>query len=802
VIEMATLGALTAILQLKNNQFLKGISESVSAIDGLSKKASAAGKISGAIGTVGAVGLGTFAGAATVAVGSIAAVTKGLTDMAMEAQAMPAVESAFDGLAASFGTSGQTMLKSLQEGSNGMISNMDLMKSFNLGAQLVGRDFAETLPDAFGYLGKVSASTGESMGYMLDSLVKGVGRLSPMILDNLGIQVSLTEAYDEWALTNGRTVESMTKSEQQAAVMAKTMALLAENTAAMPDIADLASTKIAGFKTTITNLKNELGVAFLPVLTDFLGTLGGLAQAALPSLIPMVKLLGGGLTKLSDVLTPVLKDFSGFVSGIGNVAKAFQEGDITGASLLASIAIGQLGKNLGKSAKTFIETGTSMVMGLVEGIAGAIPMLMQVATGLVDTLLSSFADNITEMMSIGFEIVSNLINGIAAAMPMILEHAANILVGFIQGIIEGLPMLIEAGINMISGIVEGLLAALPILIQAAPALILGLVEGLLQGINAMLEAGSDIVAMLSEGLTIAIPLLAEAAVAIVLGLVNMIVNNLPMIIESAVQLVLALVDGILANLPLLLDAAWQIVSGIAIGLYESRGEILTAGKSIATSLFDGIVSLLAKLVGAGGQLVTAVVSGISNGISPVIAAASNVITNVITTIKGYLSNLTAAGNEIITAFKGGFANGMVAVFQLATSIGLGIINTIKGFVGDLIGVGGDLIAGLAQGITGRLQSLLTTVSDLVGNIVDKVKELFGVGSPSKVFMKIGEDLNRGLALGIKQSTHLPEREIAYDFNTLEAEIPTYTQNNYTLNMPTTADSSNVQMAFRMMEALG
>ena len=39
---------------------------------------------------------------------------------------------------------------------------------------------------------------------MLDSFARGVARQSPLILDNLGIQISLKEVYDEYAASVGK----------------------------------------------------------------------------------------------------------------------------------------------------------------------------------------------------------------------------------------------------------------------------------------------------------------------------------------------------------------------------------------------------------------------------------------------------------------------------------------------------------------------------------------------------------------------------------------------------------------------
>lgn len=243
----------------------KGIDQSLSRTAGGASKAIAGmGK---------AVAAGAAVGAAAI-VGLGAAVLK----LASDAEPVAGVRDAFAGLTKEITGGSSAMLAALVESSNGVISNTALMTSFNKAAQLVGISFAETLPDAMGPLGKVAAATGQDMGFLLDSLVTGVGRLSPMILDNLGIQVDLTKAYEDYALSIGKTTDELTKTEQQAALTAQVMQKLGENTANMPD----AAPTFAQLKTALTNLKDEIGVQLLPVVQPMIEKFAQFARDVLP----------------------------------------------------------------------------------------------------------------------------------------------------------------------------------------------------------------------------------------------------------------------------------------------------------------------------------------------------------------------------------------------------------------------------------------------------------------------------------------------------------------------------------------
>lgn len=272
---MSTLATLVVKLTADTGEFVERMegaqSRTARFAAGVGRNMQALGKV--ALGGVGPVA--AAAGGAAVAIGKLAA----------DAAPLETISAAFDGIAESAGTSSDAMLRALREGSSGMIANRDLMTSFNKAAQLVSTDFARTLPDAMGYLGKVAAATGQDMGFLLDSLVTGVGRLSPMILDNLAIQVNLTEAYETWAAANGVAVEEMTKAQQQAALMGQVMQKLAENTAAMPEVSGSAAASIAQMQATFQNAKDEVGQAFLPVLTRVLEVVAGLAEQYLPLLV-------------------------------------------------------------------------------------------------------------------------------------------------------------------------------------------------------------------------------------------------------------------------------------------------------------------------------------------------------------------------------------------------------------------------------------------------------------------------------------------------------------------------------------
>ncbi|HUW11707.1 MAG TPA: hypothetical protein VM537_18395, partial [Anaerolineae bacterium] len=180
-----------------------------------------------------------------------------------------------------------------------MVDDVSLMKSFNSAAQLIGPTFAKQLPDAMGYLSKVAAATGQDMGFMVDSLVKGVGRLSPMILDNLGIQVALSDATARASQMYGVQTDALTKAQVQAGMMSVVIEKLKNNTAAMPEVLGTTAQQAAAFSTSMKNLKDQVGLALIP---------------ALNAVLPAAEKIAGALANMVNA--------PGFQDGIQRVADA------------------------------------------------------------------------------------------------------------------------------------------------------------------------------------------------------------------------------------------------------------------------------------------------------------------------------------------------------------------------------------------------------------------------------------------------------------------------------------------------
>lgn len=418
-----------------------------------------------AIRSLGKIGLGAVGGLA----GVVAGVSAAMGGLAIKALPIEGVRDAFRGL----NEDADAALSRLREGALGMVKDADLMRSYNSAAQLVGQTFADQLPDAMGYLSKVSAATGEDMGFMVDSLVKGIGRLSPMILDNLGIQVNLVEANEAYAASVGKTVDELTKEEQQQALMAQAMEKLAQNTAKMPEVAGTAQQTWASLGTTFGNIKDTLGLSLVPALSSLMTPVTELAQTYGPMLadvfatkvVPAVENVAGALGMMIsgdlegglDALfgperTQRILEIAGAVQDFAKQAGDFVR-EHAPAIKAALIAIG------GLLAAATIASGIMSVVAAIGALANPVTLIIA-AVGLLAVAWKENWGGIQEKTAAAIEFVRGAIQaGLDWIRGFWAEHGETI-IATARGLWDSVRGAFDAGVTWVREVVDKALSAI------------------------------------------------------------------------------------------------------------------------------------------------------------------------------------------------------------------------------------------------------------------------------------------------------------------------------------------------------
>lgn len=159
------------------------------------------------------------------------------------------------------------LLGNLRKATKGTVSDIELMK-----AAVKAKDFGIPLEDLGKYLSFAqlkAQQTGQSLDYMVDSIVTGLGRKSPMILDNLGLSAA----------------EISEKTKETGDFMKGVASIVENQLSAAGETYISAADRAAQKTTTLQNKQLELGEALLPLKEEASKVFGSMKMGIMDCII-------------------------------------------------------------------------------------------------------------------------------------------------------------------------------------------------------------------------------------------------------------------------------------------------------------------------------------------------------------------------------------------------------------------------------------------------------------------------------------------------------------------------------------
>ena len=115
-----------------------------------------------------------------------------------------------------------------------------------------------------------------------------------------------------------------------------------------------------------------------------------------------------------------------------------------------------------------------------------------------------------------------------------------------------------------------------------------------------------------------------------------------------------------------------------------------------------------------------------------------------------LPEVLKLGIQLIVSLVKGLAQNLPELLRGTLALVDAIISAFLDSLPDIIEVGKDIVRGLWEGIKAMASWIGDKVSGFVGGIVDGVKGILGIHSPSRVFAGIGQNMALGLGQGFEK----------------------------------------------------
>lgn len=569
---------------------------------------------------------------------------------------------------------------------------------------------------------------------MIQNAYNGFAKQNYTMLDNLKLGYGGTQAEMQRLLKDAEKLSGKKYKLGNFKDMAEAIHVVQTEMGITGTTAKEASTTIEGSvnsaKAAWTNLVSGMSqdnADMDKLINEFIESVG----VAAGNILPRIETALGGVGSLIEKLLPVIVD-----------------------------AIPDVIENL---LPKLLSSGTNIVLTLVQGIAAAIPSLLNVLNQLFTDLLEKipeFFNSISELFSNGgaanimnmlLTLFNSLATGIISNLPIILNSLINMLAQILIFLVTQIPSIVSTVVSVIPAIVNGLLQAIPTLFQAIPPIIAALVNGLLAGMPNIIDTGVELITALVSNLSEIINTIVAVIPEIITNLINAIQDHLPDIIDAGVELIGALVDNLPEIINTIVEAIPPIIAALLNGLLDCIPDIVDAGFKLITALVDALPQIIITIVKAIPKIITGIIGALINAIPKIITTGVKLLISIIKNLPQIIAKIITAIPAIIKALIDGFGD----------------------YLSDMADIGLNLIKGLWKGIKNAGAWLRDKISGFFGGVVDSIKDFFGIASPSKLMRdQVGKFIAQGIWVGFNEEDPMSQinRDLKYGMKKLDTTM--------------------------------
>ncbi|NCC84023.1 MAG: hypothetical protein EOM03_07840 [Clostridia bacterium] len=285
---------------------------------------------------------------------------------------------------------------------------------------------------------------------------------------------------------------------------------------------------------------------------------------------------------------------------------------------------------------------------------------------------------------------------------------------------------------------------LPSLTEVTDGLAL-LFTGDMSGLDSINSGISNFVDKISE----AIPQIVEVAGSLLQTFATAIMDNLPLLVETAFNLVSELGMFILENLPMLVETALEILVSLATGIAEQLPTLIPTIVEVINTIIDTLIENIPMLIEASIQLLMGLADGIITSLPVLAERVPEIVLALINAIVENLPLLLTSGVDIMVAIANAVITAIPTIITAIPEILMAVVQAFADLAPQVWEAGTNLVAGIWEGISNGTQWIYDKISGWVGGVIDWIKGLFGIASPSKEMADgVGRYISEGVGEGI------------------------------------------------------
>lgn len=382
------------------------------------------------------------------------------------------------------------------------------------------------------------------------------------------------------------------------------------------------------------------------------------------------------------------------------------------------------------------------------------------------------------VVNVGMQILDSFKGPLTEAMSSLAES-----IGSLPSLFNGLVSSVGPALSQIGNVFQSSFAPVGQIVSTQ------LVPAFQPFMQALQNLGGAIMPVLNAAFQTFTPVLGSLVANLtqvgstIMATVTPIMNNMAAVFQAVLPVLQQQFQVWGAALQGVINAVFPFIQTIVSTVMNVINSIISVVLAAVQGNWDGVWSAIGNLIttiwDGIKNVVSAGLNAISGVVSSVMGAVSSVWSNVWNSVKGFVGS-------VWDGITGAVRNGVDAVGNLVKGVKGKITGAFKGASSWLVDAGKNILQGLAGGIKGAISAVIDTISGVASKVVETVKHILGIHSPSRVFRdEVGKMIPAGLGVGVKKNERLavePVRSMVLDL------IP-----SSVMNPVTTAMSSPVAL---------
>lgn len=527
-----------------------------------------------------------------------------------------------------------------------------------------------------------------SEGADLEQSIGGIETLFKESADK--VKVNAAKAYKTAGMSANEYMELTTSFS------ASLLSSLSNDTSKAADAADMAMTDMS-------DNANKMGTN----MEDIKNAYQGFAKQNYTMLDNLKLGYGGTKTEMERLLKDAQK-ISGVKYDINNLSDVYSaihviqgELDITGTTA--------------KEAATTISGSMNSMKAAAQNVMGRIALGMDIGpalSALGETTITFFAGNLLPA-------VANVLSG----LPDLISGVTSVIVRSMNMAASNMDSIVSQGGQIVLNLASSILENAPFLLEAVLKLAMSLGETL---INTDWGAvGQSVMDALSGSIDSAAgEILGIEGGEILTYLANALEQKLPVLMIEGSSILISIINGILQKIPSIITTAGTIITNFVNAIFPTLPNLLSLGGQILMNLANGVIKNLPQIITAAGQTIIKIVATIGQNLPQILQSGIEITGKLATGLVRAIPTLVGQIPQIVASIKSTFSNV------------------------DWGSIGHNIIQGIANGLRNAGNMLWDAVKGVLGSFKDNVLAFFGIHSPSRWGVFVGEMIDAGFVKGI------------------------------------------------------